>query len=231
MEKSILDALKRVVDGQEPEVYERRRTVILMNERRQDILRYLCSHPCSHFRKIARDMKLANRNLQFHLDKLAEGRYVSARRAGNRVIYYPADMLAPANIGLRAFLNEDESAKIFSLVMKMPGISQGEASVELGIDRQKARKTLTGLQGFGLIGVIKDGRFSRYYPSEGIPRLLSSQRKQSRTFRRTLVRIMRTDGVNPQIVRLSENEMHVKVLSGRRKRVLFITINSFRDIQ
>lgn len=202
---------------------------LLMNETRQKILQYLCKYPCIHLSGIAKDLKLSFNASKWHLNKLVDHGILNAHKIGNKLVYYPTDMIEIEDIELLAIANNERNRPILRLINKIPGISQKEICKTVNRKQQTLVADILLLERKGLIISKKDGKFKRYYPTAELERRNKANRKRSNQFRQHLLNSMIKDGVEPVILRTTDRKIYVQILSGKEKSNLIININPFED--
>ena len=202
---------------------------LLMNETRQNILQYLCKYPCTHLSGIAKDLNLSFNASKWHLNKMVENDILNLKKIGNKVVYFPTDMIETDDIDLLAIANNERNRSIIRLINKTPGITQKEICKAVDRKQQTLVSDILLLERTGLIRSKKDGKYKRYYPTDMMLKRNKANRKRSNQFRQHLLNSMIKDGVEPVILRTTDKKVYVQILSGKDRSNLIININPFDD--
>ena len=230
MEENILDAIRKAFTDVEEfgsRMEKKPSESTFMNKNRQEIFSYLCIHPCSTLVRISDVVGMSTATVKWHIGKLTEKKFVSSARAGSKTVYYPSELIEPAHIDVLSSLNEAMAKKIVSAVLRSNGLSQKELCAALGVKHQTMIYNAGKLLKTGLIVSMKDGKFTRYYPSDIISRLRESSMRQVNHFRRNLLKMLRKDGVSPRIARTTYGELHVEVTRGGQRAILALHTDPF----
>jgi predicted ArsR family transcriptional regulator len=229
----MLKALRRTIKRREdlPELQkDKRPDTLLMNETRQKILEYLCRYPCIHLSGIAKDLNLSFNASKWHLNKLVENGILNTKKFGNKLIYFPTDMIEIDDIDLLALANNERNRPILKLINRVPGITQKEICKTVDRKQQTLVADILNLEHIGLIVSKKDGKYRRYYPTDKIKIRSKANRKRSNQFRQHLLNSMIKDGVEPVILRTTDKKIYVQILSGKDKSNLIINTNPFEEL-
>lgn len=202
---------------------------LLMNETRQKILQYLCKYPCTHLSGIARDLELSFNASKWHLNKMVENNILSTKKIGNKLVYFPTDMLVSEDIEVLTLANNERNRPIIRLISKTPGITQKEICKAVNRKQQTLVSDINNLEQKGFIKSKKDGKYRRYYPTDLLQKRNNANRKRTNSFRQQLLNSMIKDGVEPVILRTTDKKIYVQILSGKDKSNLIININPFDD--
>jgi len=216
----------KIPDLEEPKVPKG----ILMNSTRRRILQYLSRYPCLHLHGIAKSMGLTTNNAKWHLDKLLENGYLSTLKMGNKRIYFPTGMIDIEDVNILALLNNSNSARIFPVIASTPGITQKEISKIVDTKQQTLIDKMKLFEKVGLITSVRDGRYRRYYPTKLMEGLEKKNRKRFKEFRQIMLKLLVRDGVNPQIIRTTDKNIHIRINSGKDRSDLILYINPFERL-
>ena len=228
----MLKALKRTIRRREdlPELEtDKVPDTLLMNETRQKILQHLCKYPCIHLSGIAKDLNLSFNASKWHLNKLVENGILHTKKIGNKLVYFPTDMIETEDIELLAIANNERNRPILRLINRVPGISQKEICKSVNRKQQTLVADINLLEARGLITSKKDGKFRRYYPTDTLKKRSNANRKRSNQFRQHLLNSMIRDGVEPTILRTTDKKMYVQIIAGKDKSNLIININPYEQ--
>src|SRR3990172_7861555 len=106
--KSVGRAFQRALGSEFvlPEVEPREAgTSLLMNPRRQRVFEYVWNHPCSHLRRISRDMRIPPQSLRWHLIRLRGGGILASRTLKGKTVYFAPWALREEDVPLFASLS------------------------------------------------------------------------------------------------------------------------------
>ncbi len=216
----------KIPDLEEPKVPKG----VLMNSTRRRILQYLSRYPCIHLHGLAKSMGLSINNARWHLGKLLENGYLSTLKMGNKRIYFPTGMIEVEDVNILAIVNNTNSARIFPIIAATPGITQKEISEIVDIKQQTLIDKIKLFEEVGLITSVRDGRYKRYYPTQLIEDREKQNHKRFKEFRHIMLKVLVRDGVNPQIIRTTDKNIHIQITSGKDKSDLILYINPFERL-
>ena len=72
---------------------------------------------------------------------------------------------------------------------------------------------------------VIDGRYRRYYLSEELGKILRSNRKRINLFKKTLIRALKSDGMNPEIIRSRGDTLIIEIGNKKDKIMLRVNLN------
>lgn len=200
---------------------------LFMNPTRQRIYQYLSLYPCSHLNSIARGLAMTLPTARWHLTKMEAADFISKRSLSNKLIYFPKGMVKPEHAEILAFLNREKGRRLFNSILESPGLSQKELCRHLDMNSQTLVIYAKNLEKFELITTVEDGKFKRYYPTKKYEELRDENLRRLKQFREQVVEALKRDGVNPEIVRTTDKELHIKVISGTERSILVVYTNPF----
>ncbi len=200
---------------------------ILMNQKRQKILQYLFKYPCTHLHGIAHNLDLSINSTRWHLRKLIQVGYINEHKLGNRKVYFPNNSLSNVDIEILGVLTNKKLESIFLEILHVPGITQKELYVQLNKKQSTIVDNLNILEKTQLIYSQKDGAFRRYYPTPMIITREKLIRKPLKKYRGSLIRILKRDGVEPEILRTTDKKFHIRIKSGKSKSDLIFHFNPY----
>jgi predicted transcriptional regulator len=200
---------------------------LLMNNTRQNIFRYLCEFPCSTLSNIAHDISVSPPVTLWHLKLLVERNLISEKRLGRQKVYLPKGLVEQKTITVLALLANPKVQNIFRTIFKTPGATQKDIAGILKISHQSINTFTNRLKNEKLITVVKDGKFTRYYPTKRIDELELSQRKKAKEFKKTIIKSFKFDGVNPKLIRATDKQISLQITAGRNIKTLKLSVNPF----
>ncbi|MFQ6107802.1 MAG: winged helix-turn-helix transcriptional regulator [Thermoplasmata archaeon] len=225
MPKRMGGALKRIVgEGAGEREEEKKRPVsVLMNRNRQRIFQFLCNFPCSHQKRIAASLELSNPTVRWHLQKLIQSGYVKSRTVGGRVVYYPAEMISGDRaIEVFYWMGNRKVNILFRTLLERQGSTIEDLAETLGGGRSRIRLGLATLERLGMIVPVIDGRYKRYFPTDEVTSIESSNRKRLRQFKRFLMKKLENDRLNPEIHMSRSREAEIQIKIGKTRSQLVI---------
>jgi DNA-binding transcriptional ArsR family regulator len=229
MPEKIGDALKRAITQEravgDVEKSRKREESLLMNPTRLEIFQFLCKNPCSKLTFLANSLELAVPTADWHLKKMVNAGIVTVKKVGKNKVFYPAEMIDPADIEVLALLTGDKAKLICSTISENPGISQGELGKKLGMYQQEIGWYTGRLTEKGVLKRVVDGRFRRYYLSDEMGNILKSNRKRLNLFKKTLIKVLKSDGMNPEIIRSRGDTLVIQIGDGKDRTILKINLN------
>jgi predicted transcriptional regulator len=228
MAEKIGDALKKALarESVEEDIKKKRgEESLLLNSTRLAIFQFLCKNPCSKLRVIAKELELAVPTADWHLRKLTEKGLISAKKVGKNKVFYPAEMIDSEDIEVLTILGSDKAKLICSTIADNPGISQTKLGKKVGMYQQEVGWYTTKLTEKGVLSRTIDGRFRRYYISEDLDGILRSNRKRRSHFKKTLLRALKSDGSEPEIIRSRGDTLVIELGMGKEKTILKVNLN------
>jgi len=195
------EALKAIVgEGEEAIGVRGRPESMLMNPTRQRIFEHLCHWPASRLRPMSRKLGVSATVVQFHLRKMMQHQYVSAKEVDGSAVYYPADLKASEeDVTAMALLANDDARSVLRLAVEKPGLTSAEIAPEVGRGVAAIRSILKSLEEPGLVAIVIDGRHNRVFPGDGLFKLDKRTRQLLRGMKGRLTKRLARDHLNPQI--------------------------------
>ena len=229
MPEKIGDALKRAITQEravgEVEKSKKDEKSLLLNPTRLVIFQYLCKNPCSKLKSIASFLELADATVEYHLRKMAKRGLVTVKKVSKNKVYYPTDMIDSEDIEVLALLSQDKVRLICSVISRNSGITQSELGKKLGMYQQEIGWYTTKLTEKGVLKRVIDGKFRRYYLSQELGKVLRSNRKRINLFKKNLIKALKRDEMNPEIIRSRGNTLIIQIGSGKDKTMLKVNLN------
>jgi DNA-binding MarR family transcriptional regulator len=227
VEGSFGKVLKKAI-GREEEAEQKSRLSkksLFVNPTRQKIFQYLCERPCSHLRRIARELNISVPTAEWHLKKFVEKDVLRAVMMENKYVYYPSNMMDPEDINIIWCLNNDKSKLIYETIMDAPGITQKKICEKTNLYQQAASSYTTKLEEVGLIVSQREGRFKRYTITNHPYKILRSKQKRRKYFREWIIKILKEEGLNPKVLRIRDGEMRIQIKNQGKTSILRINID------
>lgn len=223
MAKKMISALKEVV-GESVALEERRGKIksALMNSTRLELFQFLCEVPGCSVVNLSGHFNLSDSTIKWHLQRLMEGQYLTEFNIGNRVFYFPKDMIDQQYMKALSTINEEMPMAIFWELLKKKGMTQKELSESLDIGLQSLRLAIRKLERLNLILSVIDGRYRRYYPTDELYVLASKNRKKLRQFKVGLLRKLGADLLNPRMRITKGRERVIEIDIGSTKNRIYI---------
>jgi DNA-binding transcriptional ArsR family regulator len=156
---------------------------------------------------------------------------VSMKKVGKNKVYYPTDMIDPADIEILALLTGDKARLICSKISENPGITQGELGKKLGMYQQEIGWYTGKLTEKGVLKRVVDGRFRRYYLSDEIEVILKSNRKRLNLFKKNLIKALKRDGMNPEIIRSRGDTLVIQIGGEKDRNILKVNLNLLPNLR
>jgi DNA-binding MarR family transcriptional regulator len=203
---------------------------ITMNPRRQEILSFLCRYPCSRLSKIAKELELSNAATKWHLARLAEKDFITSQDMGNTKVFYPIDMIEKGDVNIFACMNHERAIPILRRILSNSGITQKALCQDVQLNQRTVVRHTNELENVGLINIIQDGKFRRYYPTQLIEKMRVDYRKRVKRFRKHLLKKLKDDGVNPKVMRATDFSLHVRITAGEKKNLLELGTQPFSSV-
>lgn len=232
--KSFARAFKLDI-GREKEVISEKWEVqtgksLLMNSVRRKVIKYLCEYPCSSLSILAHDLKISAPSMSWHLKLLLERKLLSEKRFGGKRLFYPRNMFDNSAIGVLSILANPKINDIYLKINEYPGINQKELSKQLSVSHQSINAFTNRLKSVEVINIVRDGKFTRYYPSKKLGELEISQRKNLKEFRNWIIKAFKFDGVNPKLIRSTDRLLFLKITSGTNVESIRLSVNPFYSV-
>jgi predicted transcriptional regulator len=226
-------AFKRDV-GKEDEVAKQHWPVsvtssILMNEMRKKIFLLLCKSPASHLRVIAQNLGVSSTTASWHLKKLLQSQFITQRTIKKKSVYYPTFLIEPEEVELFSLLAAEKYRNLYKRILKSPGINQKSLSKELDISHQSVLFLSKKLLSFGLISKLSDGKFIRYYPTDLLETRSEEMKKRNKAFRIDIIKVLKQDGLDPKLIKRTDNFLLVDLLIGSERERVRIETNPYRS--
>ncbi|MFQ6127594.1 MAG: winged helix-turn-helix transcriptional regulator [Thermoplasmata archaeon] len=203
---------------------------VLMSPIRQNLFMFLCKHPGSTLKSISAKNDISQSTAAWHLRQLEEASYVTQKKVRNRVIYLPMGLIDPTYSELLGLLNNETAKELFLLILMRPGLSQRELAKTLDLSDQSVQRLVGRMEDYDLISRLTDGKFVRYFSSDGLKKAKDRNYRREREFRKDILRKLKSDGLKPRIIRQSDSELLVEIQRSRFRAVLELSVDPFNTI-
>jgi predicted transcriptional regulator len=144
---------------------------------RDQILKFIETHPGSHLRQIRRALDVAMGVIQYHLYVLEKQRKIASLRRGLFKRFYPSLKFEERDQEILGVLFHETQREILLYVIRNPGANQRDLSSYVGISASSINWHMKRLKGSGLIQMKHGGNFVNYFVNgeiRGILGLLKS---------------------------------------------------------
>ena len=198
---------------------------LLMNPRRQRVFEYVWNHPCSHLRRISRELRIPPQSLRWHLLRLVDAKILAARTARGKTVYYAPWAVRDGDVPALAALTDGKRGRIVRLVNQEKTITQSGIFRALRTYQQAVLPPLRELTDFGLLSSWKANGKRYYEPGETYARLRLDYTGARQERLDVLLGVLKNDGVSPKVQSRSDDEGQVQVSSGLQKSVLRLALS------
>ncbi|MEK6852049.1 MAG: hypothetical protein AABY30_05885 [Candidatus Thermoplasmatota archaeon] len=195
-------------------------TSLLMNPRRQRVFEYVWNYPCSHLRRISRELRIPPQSLRWHLLRLRESRLLASRKVKGKTVYYAPWAIRDEDVPLFASLSNGVRGRIVRFVAHRETTTQSDIFRGLETYQQAVLPPLGELTGLGLLKTWKENGKRFYVLGDAYARLQVTYAEASEERLDRLLAVLRSDGVSPKVRSRGEGEVQVQVSSGVEKSVL-----------
>lgn len=205
-------------------------STVLMNDARRKIFLYLCSHPASHLRAIAKRQGMSATTASWHLRKLVSGGFIVKQNITKKSVFYPTGLLDQEEVELFALLSTDGYHEIFSYILAHPGLHQKSLSEAMGVAHQNVMFLVKRLLDIGLVSKLNDGKFRRYYPTDLMSKKADESRVRKKQFRMDALTMLKRDGLRPKLVRRTDNYLLVDISVGANVERIKVETNPYVSV-
>lgn len=216
--RGVGEALKdAVVNGKIEVPFDKRpREMLMVNIHRHRIFQFLCIRPCSHLRQISREMGRSIPSISWHLQKLVDAEYVCVKDFKGKKIYYPKYMIDEDRVDRLVYLNRRDVEAFISAVSKYPGITMREYEA---LEKKKIpERVMRECVKMGLINVVKDGKYNRYYIGEW----KDENSERIKFFVNYISKKLGEEGITTSCERKTDGEWEIRFKIGTSERLLII---------
>jgi predicted transcriptional regulator len=191
-----------------------------MNPRRQRAFEYVWNNPCSHLRKISRELRIPPQSLRWHLLRLVDGKILAARTSRGKTVYYAPWAVRDADVPALAALSNGMRGRIVRLVSREKRVSQSDVYRALRTYQQAVLPPLGELTRLHLLTSWKSNGKRFYELGDAYARLHEDYARAGQERMDRLLAVLKRDGVSPKVQTKTEDEVHVQVSAGDQKSTL-----------
>ena len=195
-------------------------TSLLMNPRRQRVFEYVWNYPCSHLRRISRELRIPPQSLRWHLLRMREGSLLASRAVKGKTVYFAPWAIREEDVARFASLSNGVRGKIVRFVADRQTTTQSEIFRGLKTYQQAVLPPLGELTALGLLRTWKENGKRFYVLGGAYAGLRTNYTAASQERLERLLARLRDDGVSPKVQSRGEDEVQVQVSSGVQKSVL-----------
>lgn len=224
---SLADALRRELspapttpEGRRP----RQAAALLMNPTRQKLLEHLCSFPSSFLRDLARNLDVAVPTMDWHLTKMVKADLLGKRQLGKKLVFYPLGLIESQHVEVFALLNTPQSREIYLAIEADPGLTQKALCKAVNLYHQAVRWHTNKLEEVELVSCTQDGNYKLYRPTDLVEQIRSVGRKRRRLFKDRLLKALKADGVEPELLRSTDKDLTIQISTSKGNRILKICV-------
>jgi len=195
-------------------------TSLLMNPRRQRVFEYVWNHPCSHLRRISRDVQIPPQSLRWHLLRLREGGILASRAVKGKTVYFAPWALREQDVRLFASLSNGMKGRIVRWVAERRRTTQSEIFRGLKTYQQAVLPPLAELASLGILRTWKAEGKRFYELGDAYARLGTEYAAVSSERIARALAVLAEDGVSPKVASRGDHEVQVQVSNGVQKSIL-----------
>lgn len=193
---------------------------LLMNPRRQRVFEYVWNHPCTHLRRISRELRIPAQSLRWHLLRLREGGVLASRRVKGKTVYFAPWAVRDEDVPLFASLANGVRGRIVRYVAEQKQTTQSEIFRGLNTYQQAVLPPLGELTDLGLLRTWKENGKRFYVLGDAYARLHGNYTAAASDRLDRLLAVLQHDGVSPKVQSRADHEVQIQVSNGVQKSVL-----------
>jgi len=192
---------------------------------RERIYSFLTFRPFSTRKDISRAIGVSDKTVAWHLDKLMKRGFVT--RKGNR--YYPTGLISSHDVSVLESFAAQGAKRLYVCILKNPGITIGEASVEADMSRSQVSILSKKFHENGLATRVRNGRLSHLYPTDWTQNKTEEYRKKAPGFIEHVTSLIKEEGTSFEGVR--KEDIYTAILKeGSSRYSLVISTNPISAI-
>ena len=180
-------------------------------ERKLIILSYLSERPCSTSYAIAKSLSISERGALWHLRSMEKREILGSVEAEGKKRFFIRHQIKNEHCSIFSTLSEKRLRNVLLMVIERPGISESEICERLRVSRQTSWRIAKKLLQSGLIKEMKDGRYTRYHPSEFLKELESVYAERRDSVASIIEADIRKIGFSPVIIAHRNGILHLKL--------------------
>lgn len=187
----------------------------LMNKSRRGIFQYILEHPCTTTRRVSRDTGIPHQTARWHVLRLLEAGYISARRIAGSDVLFPPGWIEVEDVGAIALLANDVRMSIVVALRDKDGMSQSEIARTLGTYSSKIQQHLHKLEKAGILSSVQAGRRKRYSLTNLLTSIQEKYLGRRKETSKWFIELLEKDGLNPLVEKRSSKYISLKVSGGK----------------
>src|SRR3989449_4484940 len=196
---------------------------VLGNPQRRRVLQYFCLHPCGSLAEVAKALGLSPATVRFHAFRLVAAGYLVPAAAS----FFPAGLVDGADVPMFEALASAGARRVLAAAYTNTGLTVTELADAVGISRQAAAAVLDEFEGLGLVSRVEDGRFVRVYATRSLEEQRDRGKARRKQFCESVVRRLAGEGESPQVLRQTDNEVHLRFGRGTSIETLELSVEPF----
>ena len=200
----------------------------LASTSRLSIFSFVCKSPCTSLSYLVDRTSLAPSTLRWHLRVLENIGLISTRQIAGRSVYYPNRVFGSAALFLMARLRSRNVPEIFHLVLENPGISQKELLLHLPISQQALSSLTRGLEKYGILSSVVDGRAKRYFLGKTVMEMKKENGTGSLASQKAFMNNLRSLGVDFEIIQRDDDKLTLELRLPLKTEIMTIVTNPLR---
>jgi predicted ArsR family transcriptional regulator len=221
-DKALGHELKRII-GREDELEggkarhkeaARADAMLLFNGTRRKLFESCFQRPCSSLNRLADRVGVSPATAKYHLDLLVRGGLLGEYRRGRRRLFFPRGLLEDGEVESTATIQDPRVAPVYELICGNPGTVQKDLTDRLGCSHQSVNRAAARLAAEGLVRTVKEGRYTRYYPTADPGASARSERRRLKLFRERFLNQLRSAGFATKVHRATADELVVSMEAG-----------------
>jgi len=193
---------------------------LLMNARRQRVFEYVWNHPCSHLRRISRELRIPAQSLRWHLLRLRDGGILDSRTVKGKSVYFAPWAVRDEDVPMFASLSNGMRGRIVRFVADQKQTTQSDIFHALKTYQQAVLPPLEELTRLGLLRTWKENGKRFYVLGDSYARLHGNYVAAAPDRMDRLLAVLKHDGVSPRVHSRGDHEVQVQVSNGVQKSVL-----------
>jgi len=148
---------------------------LLANPSRARLFQVLLDRPMLHLAGASRACRLAPPSTRWHLKVLKGAGLVQSVRSARGVRYFVTGTVDAGTRDVLLALHRGRSLPLLASVAAAPGRTVRELADDVGCSSQAVLRAFRDLHAHHLIETLRDGKFVRSYPAEGLGRFVSKR--------------------------------------------------------
>lgn len=150
---------------------------LLDHKRRDEVFQLVRNEPGISLSDVAAKTGLGWGTVNYHLDRLERGGFVTSERANGRRAYFPVGAVPKDDRASLGALRQDTTRNVASFVQERPGATQTELAEALGLTASAASKQVSKLESIGLVRREREHKLVRLHPGPNLASLLAPMQR------------------------------------------------------